>query len=221
MTDGQSATISGTATDAGGGVVAGVEVSTDDGGTWHPATSGTTSWSYTWIAKGYPSTKVRVRATDDSGNTETPGAGVTVNVNCPCSIMGTGVTPLPEQADGRDASPAELGVKFRSDKFGTITALRFYKATANTGTHTGSIWSADGQLLAQATFQSETAAGGRPSRSPTRSRSSPTPRTSRPTSRRAGTSRPRLTTSSATPRRVRTAARCRAARRSARCRTRA
>ncbi len=159
VTDGQSATVSGTATDAGGGVVAGIEVSTDDGATWHPATSGTTSWSYTWVAKGYPSTKVRVRATDDSGNTETAGAGVTVNVNCPCSIMSTGVTPLPEQADGQDGSPAELGVKFRSDKYGTITALRFYKAAANTGTHTGSIWSADGQLLAQATFQSETATG--------------------------------------------------------------
>ena len=84
---------------------------------------------------------------------------MTVNVNCPCSIWSTGVTPLPEQADGQDGSPAELGVKFRSDKYGTITALRFYKAAANTGTHTGSIWSADGQLLAQATFQSETATG--------------------------------------------------------------
>ena len=31
-------TISGTATDTGGGVVGGVEVSTDDGATWHPAT---------------------------------------------------------------------------------------------------------------------------------------------------------------------------------------
>ncbi|MGZ4429986.1 MAG: N,N-dimethylformamidase beta subunit family domain-containing protein, partial [Nocardioidaceae bacterium] len=36
-------TISGTATDTGGGVVAGVEVSVDGGTTWHPA-SGTDSW---------------------------------------------------------------------------------------------------------------------------------------------------------------------------------
>ena len=36
-----------------GGVVAGVEVSTDGGTTWHPAT-GTTSWTYSWVAHGNP-----------------------------------------------------------------------------------------------------------------------------------------------------------------------
>ena len=65
-------TITGTASDAGG-VVAGVEVSTDGGTTWHPAT-GTTSWTYTWIAHGSPTATVKVRATDDSGNVETPAA---------------------------------------------------------------------------------------------------------------------------------------------------
>jgi hypothetical protein len=44
LQDGSSTTISGTASDVGG-VVAGVEVSTDGGSTWHPAT-GTTSWTY-------------------------------------------------------------------------------------------------------------------------------------------------------------------------------
>ena len=39
FSDGSAVTISGTATDAGGGVVAGVEVSTDGGTTWHPATT--------------------------------------------------------------------------------------------------------------------------------------------------------------------------------------
>ena len=37
----------------------------------------------------------RSRAVDDSGNLETPVAGHTVNVNCPCSIWGTDVTPEP------------------------------------------------------------------------------------------------------------------------------
>src|SRR5262249_20324830 len=41
-------TITGTATDAGGGGVGGVEVSTDGGWTWHPA-SGRGTWTYTWI----------------------------------------------------------------------------------------------------------------------------------------------------------------------------
>ena len=50
-------------------------------------------------------------------------------------------------------------MKFTSDIFGTITAIRFYKATANTGTHVGSLWTSTGQLLAQATFTGETASG--------------------------------------------------------------
>ena len=65
-------TITGTATDTGGGVVAGVEVSTDGGTTWHPATlttpaESTVSWSYSWIAHGNPTTTIRSRAVDDSG----------------------------------------------------------------------------------------------------------------------------------------------------------
>jgi hypothetical protein len=37
--------------------------------------------------------------------------------------------------------------------------VRFYKNAANTGTHTGSLWTADGTLLAKATFTNETASG--------------------------------------------------------------
>src|SRR5207248_4086427 len=49
FSDGTAVTISGTATDAGGGVVAGVEVSTDDSGTWHPATTTSAAdTSVTW-----------------------------------------------------------------------------------------------------------------------------------------------------------------------------
>src|SRR5262249_24725163 len=44
---GGSLTISGTAADTGGGVVAGVEVTVDSGASWHPA-NGTNSWSYTF-----------------------------------------------------------------------------------------------------------------------------------------------------------------------------
>ena len=40
-------TITGTATDTGGGRVGGVEVSVDGGTTWHPAT-GRANWTYTW-----------------------------------------------------------------------------------------------------------------------------------------------------------------------------
>src|SRR5919106_2625930 len=92
VADGDSVTITGTATDAGGGVVAGVEVSTDGGATWHPAT-GTSSWSYSWKAHGSTATTIRSRAVDDSGNIETPGAGVSVGVSCPCSLFANADTP--------------------------------------------------------------------------------------------------------------------------------
>jgi Domain of unknown function (DUF4082)/Fibronectin type III domain len=154
--DGQQVTIGGTASDAGGGIVAGVEISTDGGATWHPA-NGTTSWSYSWIAHGNPTAGIKTRATDDSGNTESPGTGTSVAVTCPCSIWGQNVSP--PVADSGDPTPVEVGVKFRSDSYGTISGVRFYKAAANTGTHSGSLWTTSGQRLAQATFTGETASG--------------------------------------------------------------
>ena len=35
---------------------------------------------------------------------------------------------------------------------GSITGVRFYKAAGDTATHTGSLWSSTGQLLATGTF---------------------------------------------------------------------
>ena len=46
----------------------------------------------------------------------------------------------PWSLDERDASPVEVGVRFKADLDGTITGVRFYKATANTGTHVGNLW---------------------------------------------------------------------------------
>ncbi len=162
LPDGSSVTITGTATDAGGGVVAGVEVSTDGGTTWHPTTlttpaEQTVKWTYTWAAGGYPTTTIKSRAVDDSANLEQPSAGITVNVTCPCSIWGTGTTPT--TPDAGDPTSVEVGVKFTSDSFGTVTGMRFYKSVGNTGTHVGSLWTESGTLLASATFTGETASG--------------------------------------------------------------
>jgi hypothetical protein len=64
--------VTGTASDAGGGVIAGVEVSVDGGRSWHPA-DGTTRWTYRWEAvASAQSVAVRSRAVDDSGNLEQP-----------------------------------------------------------------------------------------------------------------------------------------------------
>jgi hypothetical protein len=52
-----------------------------------------------------------------------------------------------------------VGVKFRADRDGRITAIRFYKGSANTGSHQASLWTGMGTLLAQVVFTGETASG--------------------------------------------------------------
>jgi hypothetical protein len=65
----------------------------------------------------------------------------------------------PATADAGDTNAVNLGVKFRADNDGQVRGVRFYKATANTGTHVGSLWTSTGTLLAQATFTNESASG--------------------------------------------------------------
>lgn len=155
VADGTAVMVSGTATDSGG-VVAGVEVSTDGGATWRRA-NGTTNWTYSWIAHGNPTSVLRSRAVDDSGNLESGSPGVVTNVSCPCSLVGSNVSPA--VPDAGDAGAIEIGAKFYSDVPGTIGAVRFFKSTRNTGTHSGSVWSETGQRLATATFSGESATG--------------------------------------------------------------
>jgi hypothetical protein len=76
---------------------------------------------------------------------------------CPCSIW---QNASPSGAvDAADTSGVTLGLKFQASSSGFITAVRFYKEADNTGTHTGSLWTSDGTLLASGTFSSETASG--------------------------------------------------------------
>ena len=61
--------------------------------------------------------------------------------------------------DSQDGGAYELGLNITPSVDGFITGVRFYKSAANTGTHTGSLWSSTGQRLATATFTAETASG--------------------------------------------------------------
>ncbi|WP_214409858.1 DUF4082 domain-containing protein [Sphaerisporangium fuscum] len=154
LANGSTVTVSGTAADVGGQVGA-VEVSTDGGATWHPA-GGRGSWTYSWKVTGVGATTIKVRAADDSGNV---GAEVArgVTVECPCSLFPS--STVPSNPAENDSSALELGVRFTSSVAGYITGVKFYKGTGNTGTHTGTLWSADGTALATGTFGSETATG--------------------------------------------------------------
>ncbi|ANZ42274.1 hypothetical protein BBK82_46470 [Lentzea guizhouensis] len=143
------------------GRVAGVEVSVDNGSTWHPAnwTAGTASWSYTHTFSSAGAVTLKVRAVDDSANlsAEVNRAVTVLARDCPCTIWTENATPaVPSTNDG---GAIELGVKFQSSVNGYVRGVRFYKGTGNTGVHTGSLWSATGTRLATGTFTAETATG--------------------------------------------------------------
>ncbi|MET7243341.1 DUF4082 domain-containing protein [Methylobacterium sp. EM32] len=151
-------TITGTAVDAGGGVVAGVEVSTDNGATWRAAT-GDENWSYTFAPQVAGTYQIRTRATDDSINLETPSAGRSLTVASSPSLTIFPGSAKPTVTNTVDSTPVELGVKFQSSTAGTISGLRFYKSTLDRGTHVGTLWSSTGQKLATVTFANETTDG--------------------------------------------------------------
>ena len=157
---GSTVTVLGTASDTGGSGVALVEVSTDGGLTWLPA-NGLENWSFNYTPSAVGAATIRSRAMDADFNLETPGAGVSVTVvprACPCTIW-TDAT-LPDVANVNDTNAVELGMKFRTSIDGYVTAIRFYKGSSNTGTHTGHLWDATSQaLLASVTFTGETASG--------------------------------------------------------------
>ncbi|WP_328468563.1 DUF4082 domain-containing protein [Actinoplanes sp. NBC_00393] len=153
VANGTKVTLSGTASDVGGRV-AGVEVSTDAGATWHPAT-GTSSWSYSWYTTGLSAQVARVRAIDDSVNIGAP-ATRQFTLTGKNTLFGARV---PANTSTNDSTALELGVKFVPEVQGFVTAIRFYKGAGNTGTHTGSLWSSTGDRLAHGTFTDETASG--------------------------------------------------------------
>lgn len=155
VANGAKVTLQGTASDTGGGRVAGVEVSTDGGDTWHPAT-GTTAWSYEFYTAGLGAQVVQVRAIDDSANIGQTPATVQVNLTGPNTLFGE---RTPKVAAVSDGSALELGIRFTPRVDGTVTGVRFYKGPCNTGTHTGTLWSDSGSRLATGTFSDETSSG--------------------------------------------------------------
>src|SRR5205823_13386044 len=73
------------------------------------------------------------------------------------SIWDTNTTP--DVTNSSDSNKVELGMKFRSDIAGSITGVRFYKGALNIGPHNAHLWDTAGNLLASASFSSETASG--------------------------------------------------------------
>ena len=153
----QRVVISGTASDVGG-VVAAVEVSTDGGTSWRAA-RGTTNWTFDWWPRLPGQHAIRVRAVDDSLNTQSPAASVTVTVTPSASVRLFDPTDVPSSLRSTENAALELGVRFSVNTQGSATGVRFYKNPHVTGSHVAHLWSADGTLLATAAFTGETASG--------------------------------------------------------------
>ncbi len=159
--EGRTVTVSGAATDSGGGVIAGVQISTDSGQTWHPASgqvgSAGMNWTYSFAAPAPGAYTIRSRAIDDSVNVEAPGTGVSYKVAPSTALSLFASSAAPDIAS--DSAAIEVGLKFTTATSGVITGIRFYKGSGNTGTHVGDLWNSSGTLLATATFTNETASG--------------------------------------------------------------
>jgi hypothetical protein len=162
IVEGGSVTVTGIASDIGG-VIGGVEVSADGGTTWHFATTivgrANTTWAYTF-ATGAPGTyQIQARAVDDNLNLGIASAGTAYSVTPSSNLTIFKPTDVPAVVTENDFHSVELGVKFKSASAGQITGIRFYKGPQNIGIHLGNLWTANGTLLATATFSNETASG--------------------------------------------------------------
>ncbi len=76
----------------------------------------------------------------------------------PTSLFTTQTPSVPDASD--NGMTYELGTKFQSNRAGEITAIRYWKAASDSGTHEGRIWAISGGIpLATITFTNETASG--------------------------------------------------------------
>ncbi|ACU37892.1 DUF4082 domain-containing protein [Actinosynnema mirum] len=120
----------------------------------------TVTWRPDGALRGATRYTAHVMAADVNGNPlAEPGSWsfTTAAPRCPCSLFSTATAPAPPTS-GEDTAH-ELGVRFTPTAPGKVTGVRFHKGPGNTGTHTGSLWSADGRRLATGTFTGESASG--------------------------------------------------------------
>ena len=128
-------TISGTASDSGGGVVAGVEVSIDGGPPGIPR-PGTTSWSYTLDGRGLrPVPGSRPAPSTTAGTSRSPAAGVTARVSVPLQPAGSRRRPRRGADHGHAGRRARREVP--ADVDGYVTGIRFYKGPATAARTSG------------------------------------------------------------------------------------
>jgi hypothetical protein len=113
--------------------------------------------SGTPLASGISTLSVQVADSGKPAQTAEANLSIAITAQANTSIWSSATSPA--VVDSGPDSAVELGVKFRSDSNGYISGIRFFKASANTGSHTAHLWSSTGALLATAAFTNETLSG--------------------------------------------------------------
>ncbi|MBS1800603.1 MAG: DUF4082 domain-containing protein [Acidobacteria bacterium] len=146
---------------------------TTDGSTW-VVSNWSVSQSYSYDSSG-----ASLQTYTFSGSDPITVLGVRISGQVHCSDSGSWVENMreivavapnaqtiwapsttPATLDVNDYTGAvNLGVRFQSSEPGTISGIRFYKAPQNTGTHTATLYSDTGAVLAQVNFSNETGSG--------------------------------------------------------------
>ncbi|MEP7377680.1 MAG: N,N-dimethylformamidase beta subunit family domain-containing protein [Chitinophagaceae bacterium] len=135
---GTAINFTGGATDAGGGVVASVEISTDGGARWIPATlnsiDGTITWSYSWTPVSGGTYTIYARGVDDSGN-----IGNAVSIKTTIGAGGDVTPPIissvlpPNRATGVSTTTTVTATFSEAINSSTVTANTFQvRNAANT-----------------------------------------------------------------------------------------
>jgi len=84
--------------------------------------------------------------------------------DCPCRLFDETYQPTMTDlatSNGRPGSgwTLEMGFKLRVTQAADLTAIRYYRSPGETGSHTGRVWNAQGQLVASVAFTGETGSG--------------------------------------------------------------
>jgi YVTN family beta-propeller protein len=121
-------------------------------------TTGATGCTITGLSNltTYSVTVVAHTTVGDSA-TSIPVTVVPWGPTCPCTLWSP--TAQPAVVSSSETSTVNLGVQVTPAVNGSITGIRFYKGSGNTGTHTGILWSASGTMLGHVSYTNESASG--------------------------------------------------------------
>ena len=110
--------------------------------------------------------QVTLEVSDGNGGTDTQAITVAltdVNENAPGTVSLFDPSAAVSGTAVNEGTPLELGMRFKADRAGEITELKYYRSAGDAGdtdVREGHLWSSGGQLLATVTFTSAPGAIG-------------------------------------------------------------